>query len=379
MKKRWIAVLLVLVAAALIVWKVVIPNNRYNKAVELMNAGRYGEAITAFAELDGYKDSEKKIEDIVEAVMWKAEKLEADGRLPEAAMTYGMLADGSLECRERSFALWEKIAPRQTIGDSFGFTIALHTDGTVVTHVIDAFSCDVSDWSDIVAVSAGYDYVLGLRANGTVVGSGSSYYSPDWTNIVSVSAGRYLCAGLRADGTVVAASQNSPGAYDVSDWSDIIAVSAGSEHLVGLRADGTVVAEGENDYGRCDVSEWTDIVAVSAGTFHTVGLRADGTVVAVGSNEKCQCDVSDWSDIVAVSAGFDHTLGLRADGTVVVAGTDDLFGPYDVLEWTDIVAVSAGHWRSVGLRSNGTLVTTNSLDECTGSDWTNIKLPPKRS
>ena len=307
MKKRWIAVLLVLVAAALIVWKVVIPNNRYNKAVELMNAGRYGEAITAFAELDGYKDSEKKIEDIVEAVMWKAEKLEADGRLPEAAMTYGMLADGSLECRERSFALWEKIAPRQTIGDSFGFTIALHTDGTVVTHVIDAFSCDVSDWSDIIAVSAG------------------------------------------------------------------------SEHLVGLRADGTVVAEGENDYGRCDVSEWTDIVAVSAGTFHTVGLRADGTVVAVGSNEKCQCDVSDWSDIVAVSAGFDHTLGLRADGTVVVAGTDDLFGPYDVLEWTDIVAVSAGHWRSVGLRSNGTLVTTNSLDECTGSDWTNIKLPPKRS
>ena len=39
----------------------VIPNKKYNSAVELYNAGKYDEAITVFKEISGYKDSEEQI------------------------------------------------------------------------------------------------------------------------------------------------------------------------------------------------------------------------------------------------------------------------------------------------------------------------------
>lgn len=40
---------------------VVVPNNKYKKAVELRNAGEYTEAIEAFIKMDGYKDSAEQI------------------------------------------------------------------------------------------------------------------------------------------------------------------------------------------------------------------------------------------------------------------------------------------------------------------------------
>ena len=40
-----------------------IPDGKYNKACELMNAGQYDEAIEAFTQLSGYKDSDDKITD----------------------------------------------------------------------------------------------------------------------------------------------------------------------------------------------------------------------------------------------------------------------------------------------------------------------------
>lgn len=52
----------VLVAAILWVIMVVIPNNKYEDAVALMDAGHYNEAIVAFSKLNGYKDSSDKLD-----------------------------------------------------------------------------------------------------------------------------------------------------------------------------------------------------------------------------------------------------------------------------------------------------------------------------
>jgi TolA-binding protein len=45
------------VAGVFVTTKVIIPNHNYNSAVALMESGDYDAAITAFKELDGYKDS----------------------------------------------------------------------------------------------------------------------------------------------------------------------------------------------------------------------------------------------------------------------------------------------------------------------------------
>ena len=58
------AVAVVCIVAAVILVTVVIPNSQYNAAVALMESGNYDEAIAAFEEMNGYKDSREQIGNI---------------------------------------------------------------------------------------------------------------------------------------------------------------------------------------------------------------------------------------------------------------------------------------------------------------------------
>jgi hypothetical protein len=49
------------IAIAILLTQVIIPSNKYNNAVALMNEGKYEEAIASFGTLDGYKDSSDEI------------------------------------------------------------------------------------------------------------------------------------------------------------------------------------------------------------------------------------------------------------------------------------------------------------------------------
>ena len=355
----------------------------YNNAMALFEEGKYDEAMEIFTALDSYKDSKEKIVEIPKAKAYaQAEQLLAQGKKAEAAIAFGKAGDYK-DARKRSFAVWDEIAERDTIGTEIHHTVALKTDGTVVAGGRNSYGKnDVSGWKDIVAVAVGYYHTVGLKADGTVVAVGNNDDGQcnvsGWTDIVAVAAGDYCTVGLKANGTVVAVGYNKYGQCDVSRWTDIVAVAAGWDHTVGLKADGTVVAVGNNDDGQCNVSRWKDIVAFAADWDHTVGLKADGTVVAVGDNKCGQCDVSRWTDIVAVLANTLNTYGLKADGTVVVVGANDL-GRCNVSGWTDIVAVAVGYYHTVGLKADGTVVAVGYNDDgqCDVFRWKNIKLPKK--
>ena len=56
-----IAAAIACLAFVILLTQVIIPNNKYNAAVELMESGEYEQAITAFEALNGYKDSTDKI------------------------------------------------------------------------------------------------------------------------------------------------------------------------------------------------------------------------------------------------------------------------------------------------------------------------------
>ena len=309
-----------------------------------------------------------------------AETLLSEGKLGEAAIAFGKLA-GFSDAGERSLAIWDKIAVRDTVCTSIHHVAGIKTNGTVVA-VGDNYDgqCVVSGWSDIVAVSSGETHTVGLRADGTVVAAVTNYQGQcnvsDWSDIVAISAGKYHTIGLRIDGTVVITSSSYG---DVSGWTDIVAISAGQGFNVGLRADGAVVAVGENQYGQCNVSGWSDIVAIRTSYFHTVGLRADGTVVAAGNRSDGQCNVENWTGIVAIGAGEFHTVGLRADGAVVTVG-GNYQGQCNVVDWTNMVAISAGGSITMGLQSDGTVVNTRSYlsNLLSGSNWTDIRLPKER-
>ncbi len=314
------------IAFVIVLNKVIIPNKNYSHAMNLYNSGKYTEAIEAFEDLNGYKDSKDKI---TESQYQSAVSLMENGDYNGAIDIFEDL-NGYKDSKDKIISSLAKISsslPNGTLDAGYCHTVGLKADGTVVAAGLCHGKPNISKWSDITAVSAGYNHTVGLKADGTVAAAGDNKRGQcdvsNWSDIVAVSAGRYHTAGLKADGTVAAVGNNLDGQCDVSGWSDIVAVSAGEWHTVSLKSDGTVVAAGSNKQGKCDVSGWSDIVAVSAGGYHTVGLKADGTVVAVGKNEDDQCDVSDWSDIVAVSAGHYHTVGLKSDGTVVAVGKND--------------------------------------------------------
>ena len=421
----------VVIAVVLLITKVIIPSSNYSKAEEMLAVGEYDGAIEAFTALGDYKDAAERITQIeeqqenerlareaaeeearnaqayadAEALLAngdydgaaeafealggyqdaaaraqdcpyiEAEQLLAQGKTAEASIAFGRIA-GYKDALERSFALRASNDP--TIIAESDHIVALKEDGTAVAIGNNEYGqCDVADWTNLVAIDAGFLYTVGLKADGTVLAAGYNDDGrcnvSDWTDITAIRAGSYHTVGLKTNGTVVAVGDNDLGQCDVSDWTDITAISAGENHTVGLKADGTVVAVGYNDDGRCNVSDWTDITAIRAGSYHTVGLKADGTVVAAGNNKDGQCDVSDWTDIVAIKATYKHTVGLKADGTVVAVGFNE-YGQCDVSDWTDIIAIDAATFHTVGLKADGTVVAigNNGDGQCNVSDWKDI-------
>ena len=113
----------------------------------------------------------------------------------------------------------------------------------------------------------------------------------NWTDIIAISAGNSYCLGLKKDGTVVAVGNNTYNQCDVDNWTDIIALSAGGSHSLGLKSDGTVLTTNQ----QADVEKWENIVSISAGNSYSLGLQSDGNVIAAGKgNYYGQCNVSDW-------------------------------------------------------------------------------------
>ncbi len=92
-----IPVVCVCIALIVVLFTVILPSGKYNNAVRLMNDGKYNEAITAFEDLDGYKDSKEQIEacktGITEANYRAAYILLLECKYDEAIAAFAALGD----------------------------------------------------------------------------------------------------------------------------------------------------------------------------------------------------------------------------------------------------------------------------------------------
>lgn len=200
-----VTILVVVVVAANAITGMVKENNAYKDALALMDGGQYEEAIAVFQTTEGYKDS---VAQIAICHYSAAEEALVNGDATHAAMHFGA-ADYS-DSKARSMELWNEIAVRETISAGWAHTVGLKSDGTVVAvGDNEDGQCNVSGWTDIVAISAGGHHTVGLNSDGTVVAVGSNKYGQcdvsDWTDIVAISVGFGRTFGLKADGTMVAA------------------------------------------------------------------------------------------------------------------------------------------------------------------------------
>lgn len=125
---------------------------------------------------------------------------------------------------------------------------------------------DTLEWTDIVAIDGlgVTGCIAGLTSEGTVVVSnhgvdenGAVYTDAfEWSDIIAISKGFESLLGLKRDGTVVAAGNLRPGQEDIAEWTDIVAISAGQDIHVGLKSDGTIVMAGDFG-GRLELPDLT--------------------------------------------------------------------------------------------------------------------------
>jgi alpha-tubulin suppressor-like RCC1 family protein len=271
-----------------------------------------------------------------------------------------------------------------TASGSWGFSFALRKDGTVWAWGMNYRGVlgtgeygpprfapvKVKGLTDVVAIKAGANHALALRADGTVwawgsnqngqLGDGSPWWTmpyalpeptqvPGLTDVVDIAAGEWHSLALRADGTLWTWGDNSsnqlgdPGRYFQSNTpaqvlTDVKAMAGGEWHSLALRTDGTVWGWGLNLQNQVSgayfpmvqtpvlVEGLTDVVALAAGQAHSLAIREDGTLWGWGDNSSNQVGFLDNSNqptprpvlegVVAVTADQAHTLALRKDGTL---------------------------------------------------------------
>ena len=97
-------------------------------------------------------------------------------------------------------------------------------------------------------------YAVGLRADGSAVCAAAGL--SDWTDIIAVAASANAVLGLDAQGRVHAAFFRAGEERDFSSLRDIRAMAAGGTHYAFVTSSGAVVTLGENEHGECETGAW---------------------------------------------------------------------------------------------------------------------------
>ena len=115
-------------------------------------------------------------------------------------------------------------------------------------------------WTDVTGVDAGisifpgsrmYQYTFAaVRKNGTVLAAPDqlSDMLSSWQNMKKICIGYQWILGLKHDGTVVMLAPDGKKTPDVSGWTGITDIGNGGDYIVGVREDGTLVFAGEHVY-----------------------------------------------------------------------------------------------------------------------------------
>lgn len=236
---------------------------------------------------------------------------------------------------------------------------------------------DFKTWRGIVAISSGgVDTYYGLKSNGRVVAIGDNWCGQcdvsGWTNIVAIDAGYDHVLGLKKDGTVVATGDTYDGKCQVGQWKNVVQIEAAFLSSVGLTSDGTLLYAGSGQDGLDQLKNWKMLKLVALGDYHAVIIRSNGQLKSFGDTSNKRNDIGGWTDVVHVVAGSTATVGLKRDGSIVYCGArlDEWLGNDQAKSWKNIAAVGLHDDYIYAVTTEGDILATHNFwsDEISAID-----------
>ena len=379
---------------------------KYEQAEQLLEEGRYDEAINAFLSLNGYKDSTERIRS---ARYKNAEALLTSGEYDRAISAFEELGS-YIDASERALATrYEKAETLLASGDYDGAIAVFKKLG------------DYMDAQERVKATcyAKAENLLktGNKAQAAIMFGGMGDYGDArtrsfelWNEILKRKTFVYkafevnnypmkLFAAITKEGKIRIASMKSTVDTIIdhdSEWENLIDLAVAGVELVGLRSDGTVIST-----DGCG-EEWSDVVGIFGfdekyySYDYVVGLQSDGTIEKdfyLYDNQH----LFGWTNIVMVAGSISpqipftkHMAGLKADGTVISADLTGVGSDAKVEEgltranknaWMDITSIVMVGNLLAGLKNNGSVVlsepykSTNNMSSSVKSSvakWSDI-------
>lgn len=359
-------ILVAIVVASLSAVKVAKPLKAYAQACSDMKNGKYDAAIASFEALGDYKNSENLL---LETKHSKANDLFEDGNYNQAILVYTEL-DGYRDSNRR---IGELIGiKKDSIAVGVNHTVAIKSIGRVVATGDNSFGqCNVDGWNNIQAVCAGANHTVGLDKDGNVFATGDNSHNQcnvsSWTGIVAVQTGDTFTVGLKADGTLLVTGyvgdEATINAY--KSLSNVVKISSCVNTTVCLLNDGTVYSISNGT--KAEIPALKSAVDIACGKTFVAGISAENKLVTTGKkleipqeqlknniqyiqagedklyvvNEKRKVyttneELLDFSGALMLAVGKNHSVAYMSDGSVKAMG-DNSFGQCNVQDWGDIL------------------------------------------
>lgn len=228
---------------------------------------------------------------------------------------------------------------------------------------------EINHLTQVNRLALGDRFSLYINDQGRLVSMGSAPDLSGFDDVVQISAGSDYALGLKKDGTVVCAGNTE--ACKVNDWKGIRMIAAGYRHSVGLKEDGTVVCAGNSSIG-CSVSDWKDIQAVYAGDDLTLGLKKDGTVVTSGTFAS-EDRIRELKDVKEIAIGLSQIAVVKRDGTYTCYALST-GNTSNTAVWTNMSQPVLGNEFAAGLSGRKVMLATANDELTKGIEkWEGIR------
>lgn len=293
---------------------------------------------------------------------------------------------------------------QHTIAAAIRCTVGVTYDNFVVIGSTDVpYVFDISNWNNIKSVSCVGEVLVGLTYDNTVVLAHTASYKysddvSDWTDIIQISAGNMFAIGLDRNGKVYGIGRNEEGQLNFDDWCDIRQIATGHRFSVGMNGRGELFFTGQyadkyREQYEANRDAWNDILTIFAsGGYnanemgHVVGLKRDGTIVCLGDEfpNKAAGTVDDVQDVRLLAVGDYHLVAVtNSDEMIIIgdAGTVESYEGQNIKERPDnwpvkeFVDLVAGRELTVGLTSDGEVYAMGAerQGQLEANNWGNIK------